>query len=393
VYLAIAVLALCTPAQFVDEPVHYGQIDLFDHGDFRLFKPFLTMLPGYHALVSALLWAMDWRSLAGARFVSALIGLCTIGAFYLARRRAWNSEDARAAATATLQFGLLPILLPYDFLVYTDVLSLGLVLAASAATMSGRHLLSGVLMIASMCVRQTNVIWLPLLAGVAILPLWLEGKPTLRRQLGLAWPYFAGAALFVAYWLWNGSISLSREQTAMHPDWSLHPGNIWFALFLCSLLLPLHVFIGCREFASRMVAKPWLALVPLAAFATIWLTFRVDHPFNQLLEPLTLHNAVLLQCRDNAWCLVAYCLIATAALCGLAATPLQPRAARLLYPCALLALAGFWVVEQRYALIPLALWLVFRERMSARIEAATTALWAIAAVCLCLGTFSGRFFP
>jgi alpha-1,2-glucosyltransferase len=393
VYLALALLAMHAPTAFVDEPVHYGQIDLFDHGDFRLFRPFLTMLPGYHVLVSALLWATDWRSLAGARFVSALFGLCTIGAFHLARRRAWTGENAATAALATLQFALLPILLPYDFLVYTDVLSLGLVLAATAATLSGRHVLSAALMIASMTVRQTNVIWLPLLAGMTLWAQRQQGTAGWRRQFGCVWPYLVGVALFAGYWLWNGSISLSKEQTAMHPDWSLHPGNIHFALFLCGLLLPLHVAGGCRTFASTLRSKPWLLLLPVTAFAVIWLTFRVDHPFNQLVDPLTLHNFVLQQCRDNAWCKAAYCLVAVAALCGLASTHLRPRAALLLYPCAILALAGFWVVEQRYALIPIALWLVFRERRSEAVETATMALWAVAAVCVCLGTFAGQFFP
>lgn len=380
------------PVALVDEPVHYGQIDLFDHGDFRLFKPFLTMLPGYHALVSALLWAMDWRSLAGARFVSALIGLCAIGAFHLARRRVWDAENASNAAVTTLQFALLPILLPYDFLVYTDVLALALVLAATAATLSGRHLLGGALMIASMTVRQTNVVWLPLLAGMALWPL-RQRDATWRRLLECVWPYLVGVILFAAYWLWNGSISFSKEQTAMHPDWSLHPGNIYFALFLCGLLLPLHVAGGCRTFLAGLASKPWLALLPVTAFAIIWLTFRVDHPFNQLVEPLTLHNLVLQQCRDNTWCKAAFCLVAVATLCGLSGSKLRPHAALLLYPCALLALAGFWVIEQRYALIPLALWLVFRERRSTATEVVTMALWAIAAVCVCLGIFAGQFFP
>jgi len=51
-------------------------------------------------------------------------------------------------------------------------------------------------------------------------------------------------------------------------------------------------------------------------------------------------------------------------------------------------------IESNSAMVdPVALWLGFRESQSARIEAATTALWGIAAVCVCLGTFAGPYFP
>jgi len=63
----------------------------------------------------------------------------------------------------------------------------------------------------------------------------------------------------------------------------------------------------------------------------------------------------------------------------------------MLYPLTFFALASSWMVEHRYALVPIALWLVFRERESGKIETATTALWAVLAVCFCLGTFTGRF--
>jgi hypothetical protein len=49
------------------------------------------------------------------------------------------------------------------------------------------------------------------------------------------------------------------------------------------------------------------------------------------------------------------------------------------------------MLEQRYALVPIALWLAVRERQGEKIETATTALWVVLAVSACLGMFTGCF--
>lgn len=385
-YVALAVW-LKGAAPIPDEIAHYGQINRFDHGDFRIALQYLTMVPGYHALMAAILWTLDLRSLDAARLLNALLGLGTIGAFHLARSALWS----RSAAAATLQFALLPILLPYDFLVYTDVLALGLVLAALAATLRDRHLLAGLVMVGALCVRQTSVVWLPLLAAIAVWP--ADGKlPALREVARRGWPYALGVLLFLGYWLWNGHISLSPEQAAMHPDLSMHVGNIFFALFLCALLLPLQVAVGLRRFATIAVQRPWVLALPLAAFAAFWALFQADHPYNLATTPLMLHNLVVQQVQADGVLKMVFGVAAVLAGCGLAPTVLRPRGAVLLYPVAIFALAAFWMIEPRYALVPLAFWLVFREpARHANIEYATMALWALFAVCMCFGIHSGRF--
>lgn len=392
VYVACAIL-LRDVRPIPDEVIHYGQIELFDHGDFHVGK-FLTMLPGYHIVSAALLRITGQRSIEAARFLNALYGLGAIGAFYLLRKRTWPTD----AQLPTLQFALLPILFPYDFLVFTDVLSLGMVLAATAATIRGRDVVAGLLMIGAMGVRQNNVVWLPLLCVLAVAR-DIDGPRTLREMLPLVrgklsrlWPYALGAALFLAYWAYNGHISLSAAQATMHPDWSMHVGNVYFALFVCVLLFPLHITAGLRGFASRVARAPWLAALPHVAFALFLGLFRVDHPYNSPVQPLWLHNYVLQACESHAAWKVLFGLLAIAAACGLATARLRPRAALCLYPLSLAALASFWMIEHRYILIPLALWLAFRESADRRIEYATTALWALFAVCLCLGVHSEAFY-
>lgn len=385
-YLAMAYLA-AGAAPLPDEVAHYVHINWFDHGRFQIAWDILTVLPGYHALSAAILWATDFRTLAGARLLNGVYGLLAIGAFHWMRRVNFGKADA----AATLQFALLPILFPYDFLVFTDVLSLASVLAAGAATLRGRHLVSGALMIAALCIRQTNVVWLPLLAGLAVASDGGFVLPPWRQAFVRAWPYAIGMILFLAYWAWNGSISLSKVQTTMHPDLSIHVGNVYFTLFLCALLLPLHVLIGLKTFVEQVRARPWVIALPIAAFALYWMFFRADHPYNLAVEPWMLHNRIVVL-SQSAWeWKAAFGLAAVAAACGLANTRLQPASAWMLYPLALVALASSWMIEHRYALVPMALWLVFRQRQNEKVEAATTALWAVLAVCAGLGTFTGRF--
>jgi len=85
-------------------------------------------------------------------------------------------------------------------------------------------------------------------------------------------------------------------------------------------------------------------------------------------------------------------VVITLAACGLAATRLRPPAAAWLYPFAALFLAASWLIEQRYALVPLVLWLAFREHRGRTLEWATAALWLILAVCLFCGMIAIRFF-
>lgn len=385
-YAAIAYLS-ADVKPIADEIAHYVHINWFDHGKFKIAWDILTVLPGYHAISAAILWATDLRTLAAARLLNALYGLLAIGAFHWMRKAA----AGKGSALATLQFALLPILFPYDFMVFTDVLSLAVVLAAGAATLNRRDVVSGMLMIAALCIRQTNVVWLPLYAWLALSPDRPLTMPTLRQFLTRTWPYAAGIVLFTAYWIGNGSISLSKEQSTMHPDFSIHVGNVYFALFLCAALFPLHVASGLKSFAAKLCAQPGWAAAPIAALALYWFGFRVDHPFNQALEPWMLHNRILLFAQSAWWWKAAFGLVAVAAACGLAETRLRPRSAWVLYPLALFALASSWMIEHRYALVPVALWLVFRERKSEKIETMTTALWAVLAVCACLGTLTGRF--
>ena len=80
------------------------------------------------------------------------------------------------------------------------------------------------------------------------------------------------------------------------------------------------------------------------------------------------------------------------ALCGLARTRLRPQGAIALYPVATVFLVASWLIELRYELVPLALWLALREHRDGKIEYATLALWLSLAVLMVGGTATHLLF-
>ncbi len=192
-----------------DELYHYAQVYLFRHGEFRVLGYYLTTIPGYHAAVAALLWVSGLDSLAAARAITALFGLAAAAAFHSLRARAQPGTES----LATAQFIVLPVLAPFFFLVYTDVLALALVLWATVATTRRKHVLSALIVSAALLVRQSDVVWAGFLAALAVWPHVRQPRSIEPRELArLFVPYLLPVIAFLAFWAWNGSISLSRVQ-------------------------------------------------------------------------------------------------------------------------------------------------------------------------------------
>jgi alpha-1,2-glucosyltransferase len=365
-----------------DEIVHFQQIEMFRLGDLHVLDAYLTVIPGYHLIVAGVLLLTGTDSLGAARLVNAAFGLLAIGGF-LALRRAVNPASARLA---TAQFVVLPVLAPFFFLVYTDVLSLAMILWATFASIRGRHLASALLLLAALGIRQTNVVWALLLMVMSASR--LHGEQPQRQwteQLRPLLPYGLPIAAFLAFWCWNGSISLSKTQAILHPDFSLHIGNASLALFLVGALFPLHALLAIRDLAAAAAERRALLLVPLIVFVVVCWLFHVDHVYNFADPTLFVRNALLLAAdRSPIWRL-AYSLLASIGACVLVTTRLRPPFAVWLYPVSLAALSASWLIDQRYALIPLSLWLAFREHRKPMVEWITLEFWLVLAVyCVCV---------
>jgi alpha-1,2-glucosyltransferase len=392
-YVAAIVYSQGVPARN-DELYHFAQIELFRNGDFRVFARYLTTIPGYHALVALLLGISGATSLGAARTITALIGLVAAAAFHRLRRHTQPGSEA----LATAQFLVLPVLAPYFFLVYTDVLALALVLWATVATTRGRHALASLILCAAVLVRQSDVVWAGLLAALAAWPVFAERRFAEPKQLAaLTVPYLAPVAVFVAFWIWNGSISLSHEESKLHPAFVFHADNVLLALAIAGLLFAPFAADSLRwqpllprERRARAIAfSAAIALVVLAAF---WFGFRADHPYNAARPGYFIHNAIA-KAAAMAPGRAVGAVLALAGTWVLLRTPLWPRAAFWLFPIAAFFLAAEWLVETRYLIVPFALWLAFREQRSKAAEYTALALWAALAVIIVAGTINGRWFP
>lgn len=379
----LGILSLRTKPPLTDEADHYAQVALLLGGRWELW-PQLTTIPGYHAATALLLRLAGDASLDAARIVNAAWGLLAIAGFHALRRRLWPGTET----LGTAQFAVLPILAPLFFLVYTDVAALALLLWAAWAAVANRPWPSAAFLALLVAVRQHEIVWIALVVPLAACP-----SPGMRpgpaaRML----PYLLPVACFFAFWTWNGSISLSHEQAALHPDFSLQAGNPYCAALVAGLLLPLHALAGFGAFARRMRRSPWLVLAPVALAAAFWFGFRADNPYNAALPAYYLHNRLVAVLEPHAVPRALAAGIFAIACCGLAQIRLRPPMAWVLWPVAAVFLAASWLVELRYAMVPLALWLALREPVQAKIEYATLALWAFLAVLLCHATATHRLF-
>lgn len=384
-WLTALALALGGPLHG-DEWAHWIQIRLFLDGDFTVQRQYLTNIPGYHALQWALLAPAGAQHFNAARLVNALFALGMAAAFWWLRRGVHPQDAARR----TLLLACLPILFPFQFLVYTDVLALALLLASLGAAVRGRAWPSAVLLLASMTVRQSHVLWGGL---AALLCLWPHGQARRWRALAArAVPFACVLLAFLAYWRWNGTISFSTLQAERaHPDFAFEAGNVYFALALFAVLLPGHVANGLARFAARVRAAPAWLLWPAALVLGYALWFEVDHPYNSWRQDWQWRNYVLHEIQAGAAWQVAFGALAVLGGCAVAATRFAAARQAWLLPLSLVFLAAAWMIETRYAIVPIALWLAFALPASDRTERATVGYWVALSALVGLGVFSGRF--
>lgn len=384
------VLAASSAIVIGDEWVHWAQVRRFLAGDLRLLTDYLTTVPGYHALLALLLAATDAPSLGLARALSALSGPALVAALLQIRRALGDRHPALPCA----QVLVLPVLFPYLFLVYTDALALALLLWALAGALRGRHGWAALALGGSMLVRQHHVFFTLLLAAIALQQSragagWRQAW-TAGDLRGTA-PYLLPLAGFLAFWWWNGSISLSTPQSAAHPDVTIDAGNPAFVLLLAALLLPLQLLAGLRRFLASAAARPWLWLLPVGVLVAFLATFAVTHPYNFAVPEFSLRNGALAWISTDRGAFSIMAVIVTLSACGFAWLPLLRPQLRWALPLALLFVAGSWMIETRYAIVPLALLLALRRQAAPWVEWATLAAWTVLSLWATAGLYSQQF--
>lgn len=387
-------LALRTSPLVFDEINHFDRITSILSGTFGRAK-FGAMLPGYHYLVSEVLFVLGARSVAAARLVTLILSILSCGAAYLVA----HTLQRETALLRTLQYATLPILLPFFPLVYTDTTSLLFVLLAVFFALKRMPLLSGLASLASILIRQNNIVWVPLLALIVLSrsPSWaldlsalqdrflqeimvrLKNKKSLLEAIKSLLPFAIPVGGFLLFLVLNGSPVLNRSE--MHPFPGIFTGNVSFTLLLfAALFFPL-VVERAWERGRSILRESWVRTLVLLLLLFLWITFRADHPINQDLE--SVRNQILLFAGSGTIRNIITFIPIALALLTLCSVRMAKPILILLCPLAFVYLGASWFIETRYAIVPLALFLLFREKQSWRQEVLQFA-WN---VLLCLWVF------
>lgn len=384
-------LQMMPPNQFFhDEFFHYPQIAEFSQGIFNDISDKLTMLPGYHAIIAGLAWLVGDHSIAMVRIITAFASLPAVLFFYLAARELGK----RNQFTVTLLFYSSPIIFPYFFVIYTDMTSLMLILASFFFTLKRQYQIAALFALASLFVRQTNIIWAFLFSLIAlgqegtVAAIYYKKWKQVFLTLSRLWIFILSAVLFLAYVKINGGVAAGDK--GAHELNRIYPTQVYLLLFtVFFLFLPMHLKNTPKIFAMIRKHPEWLVIAALL-FVVYITTFWAHHMYNH--HDFFLRNRILIWIREDFWTKSLAFIPMIWAFLSLCVTPLRRKSFYWLYPISIIALLPHGLVEQRYFLVFLALFMLMKRWDSIKVDYLTIAYYAPVTLFLCIGIGKIHFF-
>ncbi len=372
---------------WADEQLHVKQILHFFDGHFRV-DPNLAMIPGYHLAMAGLARLLDDSSLPALRACNAVFGLLSIAVFALILKRIHH----RISPQRVVAYAFFPILTPFFFLVYTETLSLLLVLVGLHLGLTRRYVVAGLICLLSMLIRQSNIVWLvmvPIVAhaeqGAFRLP-----RTALIGVLRSSWTFLLGVLAFVTFAVVNAGIALGGREA--HPSASLHTGNLFFMMFLYGLLFLPQVLHRSRQTLRLVGGNPSALLAGAAVLLLYLLTFENTHPFNTNWGDYYLRNQLLIHFTSTTPLKLLFFVPILLALFDIMAHPLERESFASVYVFIAIALLPLWLIEQRYYIIPFTLLLLFRREESPSVETITSVAYVLLSAVFVWGIRNDHFF-
>ncbi len=342
---------------YADESDHLRQIHRFMKGNYELLSQ-MTTLPGYHLTVATIADFFPNLRTTHLRLISLVLALFSIPIFYLTARKL----QAENPGLKTLQYIFLPVTFFYFPLMYTDIFSLLWVLLAFYFAIRKKYVWSAVFLFISLLVRQNNIVWG---AFLWIYTYVLENGYVISSEKILAHlrrvaGYALVAFLFLGFVFVNKGVAVGDRA---HQQVGFYLGNIYFFLALVGVLF-LPVFIASVRKIKLEKNIRWGVGLGLILAAAFLLFPPAVHEYNMKMK--FLRNIILFFAyHQYAW---AYALTIFLGCVTLALMKLE-KSALMIFPFALAALAPSWLVEQRYAIVPLVLILLLRKEFSFKVEA------------------------
>ncbi len=399
---SIAMMLLLPDQPLVDEHFHLAQIQHLLGGNFSML-PHLPMPPGYHALIAGPASLPGLNSLTALRIISTVFSLATVilAGLFLVR------QNANAPATRTAQILFCPLLWPFYFLLYTDLVSTALVLTALLLAMAGRHVSLALVATASLAVRQTSILWTALYWLIALQRsgqlepllrftsdqqpgwlsrLWIQVKAAFIET----WPLLLPGLAFSIFVIWNQGIAIGSRD--LHHLAGLYPTQV-FTLLLTVWILTLPLQIARLADIGRLItSRPWIMTLPLILLAAYWWSFAITHHHNFGLPEYHLRNRLLLWMNEDPLIrLLAFVPMAWASL-TLLVIRLREPVLYWLFPLAILAVLPIELIEQRYYIVPFVLWMLFRRAQSPITEVLLLSWFCLLSGALSWAIVSERYF-
>eukprot|EP00158_Paraphelidium_tribonemae_P006884 Partr_v1_DN28014_c1_g1_i6_m57104 putative adds the third glucose residue to the lipid-linked oligosaccharide precursor for N-linked glycosylation. Transfers glucose from dolichyl phosphate glucose (Dol-P-Glc) onto the lipid-linked oligosaccharide Glc(2)Man(9)GlcNAc(2)-PP-Dol len=373
-----------TFAAVKDEIFHVAQTQHYFNGG-REWNDKITTPPALYWLGVA--WCKFWNlilnddrcSTLRLRLLNAPLSTAV---FMLSRSIIARSlRDSSMASWHAFNIALMPVVFFFNVLFYTDILGVVLILAAYRLSLGRRWIVSAAFGALSVLVRQTNIVWVCYIAGVAVLEalkprhiksvsnLIAEAVRNRRMVLGIVSPYAVIVASFVAYIhvFNNGSIVLgdkSNHRAGLHL-----PQLFYFSVFAVGAggWAFIDISFVLKQYFGSVLSRPVSTSISYIFCAWIVYTFTVEHPF--LLADNRHYTFYLWRRVYQRWYPIRFLLIPLYHICFRSINGLFLSA-----DCGILNVldqAGFWLctslvlipsplIEFRYFMVP---WLIFRLRI------------------------------
>ena len=353
-------------------------------------EPILAMLRGYHAMLAVPLSlnevlgrsvGLRVSGVTVATITNEAVSLMFLVLLYCVVRSAqgfgtsFGAEEAAASLAASAWCAA--IILPFHWLIYTDLLSASLVAGIVLAEQHRRPTLAAAIGLLAMAVRQTNVVFVGLapvigcwseLTAVRDRPLY-DAVTRLRSALGRHWATAVALVVFAAFVGWNGRVSVGP--TEAH-NLQFSASSLAFSLVVfAACTVPLMAERVAHMRRTKMARGDLWCLTGIAAMAALGAsTFAPTHDWNQVgTHPHLIHNHVAAWLSQFAVASIPVgritlflILVGSGILIGY--TPLRPQYAAFLGLGWLLSVGPFALLEPRYSIPTISLWLVLRPRRS-----------------------------
>lgn len=386
-----ALVAMMDSGLLADENFHYLQITIFRDKNFYILEN-LTTIPGFHLIMTVASLATDQDSIMFFRAINGLFGIASSVVFL----GLFKKIHRQISIEKFIQYSLLPISFPYHFLVYTDSLSLLLVILGVYLALEKRFNLSGFVLFLSLLVRQNNIIWLFLAFIIYCLDFYSNNSksPSWSNFLRGGLAFISTSAFFGLFVYVNRGIAIGDK--SMHPGSELSLGNIFFFLFLYFFLFLPSIIKMLLNLSNKIETSKTTYLYLLGLFISLYViylfTFDVSHPYNVQWQDYFLRNKLLNLIVSSPLSKTLYFIPMGLAAIHIYQKSISSPQLLLLFFLIAIFLMPSSLIEQRYYIIPFSLIIAAFPVENRSIEIVTCILYLVLSFVFVSLISSGRFF-